>query len=229
LTLEASYNQTQNRIVTTKVLIPNTVNQITSYTNTDGFYNVNGRYNFTRPFFERKFTFEYSGEGSLNNNITFINNDKNTANNAVWRQELEFRLDLEDVVNLEIETSYSQNKTKYSQEGLDDRLTNRFEYGINGRNYFFEDLTIGYDFSKTINTGFDNSFVNNPAILRLFMEYKFLKHNMGTLRLDGFDLFDQNSGITRDVFDNVIVDRRVNRLGRYFMLSFIFRVRNFGG
>ena len=229
LSLEASYNQTENKIVTTKVLIPNTVNQETSYINTDGFYNLNGRYNITRPFFERKFTFEYSGGGSLNNNVTFINNERNTANNAVWRQEIELRLDLEDVVNLEIETSYSQNKTKYSQDGLDDRLTNRFEYGINGRNYFFEDLTLGYDFTKVVNTGFDNSFVNNPMILRLFMEYKFLKHNMGALRLDGFDLFDQNSGISRDVFDNVIVDRRVNRLGRYFMLSFIFRVRNFGG
>lgn len=229
LTLEASYNQTENKIVTTKELIPNTVNQITSYTNTGGFYNANGKYNITRPFFERKFTFEYSGEGWLNNNVTFINNERNTANNAVWRQEVELRLDLEDVVNLEIETSYSQNKTKYSQAGLDDRLTNRFEYGINGRNYFFEDLTLGYDFTKVVNTGFDNSFVNNPTILRLFMEYKFLKHDMGTLRLDGFDLFDQNSGISRDVFDNVIVDRRVNRLGRYFMMSFIFRVRKFGG
>jgi hypothetical protein len=48
------------------------------------------------------------------------------------------------------------------------------------------------------------------------------------LRLDGFDLFDENSGISRDVFDNVIVDRQVNRLGRYFMLSFIFKVNKFG-
>ncbi|RZM27899.1 MAG: hypothetical protein EOO88_11040 [Pedobacter sp.] len=166
---------------------------------------------------------------TVNNEVTFINNERNTANIAGWRQELELRLDLEDVVNLEIETSYSQNKVQYSQDGLDDRLTNRFEYGINGRNYFFEDLTLGYDFTKVVNTGFDNSFVNNPAILRLFMEYKFLKRGMGTLRLDGFDLFDQNSGVTRDVFDNVIVDRRVNRLGRYFMMSFIFRVNKFGG
>lgn len=229
LSANISYNQTENKIVTTKVLIPNTVNQVTSYTNTGGFYNLNGDYSYSKPFFERKFTIEYSGWGALRNNVAFIDDNRNVAKNAEWRQELEFRVDLENIVNFEIETSYSQNRTTYSQSTFEDRQTNRFEYGIEGRNYFFKDLTIGYDFTKQINSGYDNSFVRNPMLLRLFMEYKFLKKDMGTLRLDGFDLFDENSGISRDVFDNIIVDRQLNRLGRYFMLSFIFKVRKFGG
>lgn len=100
---------------------------------------------------------------------------------------------------------------------------------IEGRNYFFKDLTLGYDFTKQINSGFDNGAVRNPTLLRLSMEYKFMKNDMAAIRVEGFDLFDQNSGISRDVFDNVIVDRQVNRLGRYFMLSLIYRVRKFGG
>jgi hypothetical protein len=224
----ASYNQTQNKIVTTKLLIPGTLNQTTSYTNTDGFYNLHGDYYMGKPFMNRKFTIGYSGSGDLNNNVAFIDNNKNFGKNTVWRQELEFKVDLENIVNMEIETAYSQNKTEYSQEGFDDRLTRRYEYGIEGRNYFFKDLTLGYDLSKQINTGFNNSQVRNPTILRLFMEYKMMKKDRGTLRLDGFDLFDENSGISRDVFDNVIVDRQVNRLGRYFMLSFIFKVNKFG-
>ncbi|MFP5080957.1 outer membrane beta-barrel protein [Pedobacter sp. JCM 36344] len=223
-----SYSQTQNKIVTTKILVPGTLNQTTSYTNTDGFYNLKGDYYFSKPFMERKFSIGYSGYGELNNNVAFIDNNKNFGKNTVWRQELEFKVDLAEIMNLEIETSYSQNKTEYSQEGLDDRLTRRYEYGIEGRNYFFKDLTIGYDLTKQINLGFNNSQVRNPTILRLFMEYKLMKKDRGTLRIDGFDLFDQNSGISRDVFDNVIVDRQVNRLGRYFMLSFIYRLNKFG-
>ncbi len=224
----ARYSQTQNKIVTTKVLIPGTLNQTTSYTNTDGFYNVHGDYYIGKPFMSRKFTIGYSGSADFNNNVTFIDNNKNFGKNTVWRQELEFKVDLEDIVNLEIETGYSQNKTEYSQEGFEDRLTHRYEYGIEGRNYFFKDLTLGYDLTKQINTGFSNDQVRNPTILRLFMEYKMLKKNRGTIRVDGFDLFDENSGISRDVFDNVIVDRQVNRLGRYFMLSFIYRINKFG-
>jgi hypothetical protein len=223
-----SYSQTQNKIVTTKLLIPGTLNQTTSYTNTDGFYNFHGDYYMSKPFLSRKFSIGYSGSGDLNNNVAFIDNNKNFGKNTVWRQELEFKVDLENIVNLEIETSYSQNKTEYSEEGFDDRLTKRYEYGIEGRNYFFKDLTLGYDLSKQINTGFNNAQIRNPTILRLFMEYKLMKKDRGTLRLDGFDLLDENSGISRDVFDNVIVDRQVNRLGRYFMLSFIFKVNKFG-
>jgi hypothetical protein len=222
------FNQTQNKIVNTKILIPGTLNQSTSYTNTDGFYSLQGDYYVGKPFMERKFSIGYSGFGQLNNNVTFIDNNKNFGKNTVWRQELEFKVDLENIVNLEIETAYSQNKTEFSQEGSEDRLTKRYEYGIEGRNYFFKDLTIGYDLTKQINTGFNNAQVRNPTILRLFVEYKLMKKDRGTLRIDGFDLFDENSGISRDVFDNVIVDRQVNRLGRYFMLSFIFKVNKFG-
>lgn len=224
----ASFNQTQDKIVTTKVLVPGTVNQLTSYTNTNGFYNLKGDYFYSKPFFGRKFTIEYSGAASVGNNVAFIDNNRNVAKNTVWQQELEFKLDLKDIVDVEFEASYSQNHTSYSQSDFNDRQTNRFQYSVEGRNYF-KKFTLGYDFSKTINSGFDNSFVNNPMLLRLYAEYKFLKKDMGAFRLDGFDLFDQNSGISRDVFDNIIVDRQVNRLGRFFMLSFILRMQKFGG
>lgn len=224
------YERTEDRIVTTKNRVAGTVNQLTSYINTDGFYSLQGDYNISKPLSaERKFTIGYSGSGQLNNNISFTDDNKIAAKNMAWRQELEFRVDLKDIANFEIETSYSQNLTSYSSDAFTDRQSNRFEYGIEGRNYFFKDLSLGYDFSKQINSGFDNGSVRNPTLLRLSMEYKFMKNDMAAIRIEGFDLFDQNSGISRDVFDNVIVDRQVNRLGRYFMLSLIYRVRQFGG
>lgn len=224
------YEHTGDKIVTTKQQVPGTVNQLTSYINTDGYYSLQGDYNISRPFTsERKFSVGYSGSGQMNNNISFTDGSRIEAKNTSWRQELEFRVDLKDIVNLEFETSYSQNLTNYSTDAFSDRRSNRFEYGIEGRNYFFKDLTIGYDFTKQINTGFDNGNVRNPTLLRLYSEFRFLKNDMATVRLEGFDLLNQNSGISRDVFDNVIVDRQVNRLGRYFMVSLIYRIRKFGG
>ncbi|UKT65926.1 TonB-dependent receptor domain-containing protein [Pedobacter mucosus] len=224
------YERTNDRIVTIKQRVPGTVNQLTTYTNTDGYYTIQGDYNISRPLSpERKFTLEYSGSGQLNNNISFTDESRIDAKNTSWRQELEFRVDLKDIANFEVETSYSQNSTSYSNDAFEDRLSNRFEYGIEGRNYFLKDITLGYNFSKQVNSGFDNGITRNPTLLRLSLEYKFLKNKMAAVQIEGFDLFDQNSGISRDVFDNVIVDRQVNRLGRYFMLSLIYRVRNFGG
>jgi hypothetical protein len=224
-----NYNQTQDKIVTTKILIPNTVNQVTSYTNTDGFYSLRGDYSYGKPFAERKYTLTYSGSAYLNNNVAFINLDKNIAKNYMVRQELEFQVNVKDVVDLRLETSYSINKTEYSQANFSDRKTNTLGFELRGRNYFFKDLTIGYDFRKTINSGFDNGIIRNPTILRLYTEYRFLKGNSGSLRFEGNDLLNQETGITRDVFDNVIIDRQINRLGRYFLLTFTLRMNKFGG
>jgi len=222
-----SFSQTENKIVTTKIQVPETINQVTSYTNTDGFYNIRGDYSYSKPFADRKFTIVWEGGASLNNNIAFNDNVRINAKNFLVNQGLEFKLDLKDIVDLGFKTSYSINKTHYSQS-FEDRQTNRLMFSLEGRNYFFKDLSLGYDFSKAINSGFNNAAVKNPTLLRLYMEYRFLKGNMGTIRLQGFDLFNQNEGISRDVFDNVIVDRQTNRLGRYFLMTFGLRLSKFG-
>lgn len=224
-----SFNQTQNKIVTTKVQIPNTVNQLTSYTNTDGFYSLKGDFSYGKPFAERKFTITYSSSAYLNNNVAFIDLNKNIAKNLMVRQEIEFKIDIKDIIDAAFETSYAVNKTQYSQSSFSDRQTNSLGIQFRGRNYFFKDLTLSYNLRKTINSGFDNGIVKNPTILRLYTEYRFLKGNNGTIRFEGNDLFNQNTGISRDVFDNIIIDRQINRLGKYFMLSFFYRLNKFGG
>jgi hypothetical protein len=161
--------------------------------------------------------------------VAFIDQNRNVAKNYLVRQELEFEVDVNDVIDVELETSYAINKTQYSQSNFTDRQTNSLSFQLRGRNYFFKDLTLGYDLRKTINTGFDDGIVRNPTILRLYTEYRFLKGNNGTIRFEGNDLLNQNTGISRDVFDNIIIDRQINRLGQYFMLSFAMRLNKFGG
>ena len=52
---------------------------------------------------------------------------------------------------------------------------------------------------------------------------------MMTVRFQGFDLFNQNTGITRTVNETTITDSRVLRLARYFLLSANIRLAKFGG
>ena len=98
---------------------------------------------------------------------------------------------------------------------------------INGKNYF-KDLTIGYDFSRAINYGF-SGIATNPNILNMYAEYRFLKGKMMTVKLQGLDLFNQNTGITRTIGENTVTDSRTNRLGRYFLLSVNWRLAKFKG
>ncbi|MNN52485.1 hypothetical protein D3C81_1671870 [compost metagenome] len=59
------------------------------------------------------------------------------------------------------------------------------------------------------------------------MEYTFGRNNLGMLRFQGFDLMNQNTGISRAVVGNDILDVRNNRLARYFMLSLNIRLQKY--
>jgi hypothetical protein len=221
-------NQTKNKIVTTKVIIADSLKEKTSYINTDGFYNMNGFYSLSKPFADRKYTLTYFGNAAFSNNIAFTNEERNIGKNLDIRQGLKFRLDLEDVVDAELNTAYSFNSTSYSSAAFAGRQVHRVIIQLGGRNYFFSNWTLGYDLSYTINSGY-NTGNASPTLLNIYVERRFLKGNKGTIRLAGFDVFNQNTGISRDVFDNKIIDRQNNRLARYFMLSFNYRLQDFGG
>ncbi len=141
-----------------------------------------------------------------------------------------FRIDFTDIVDVDLNGSYTINKTitRYTTyTGSTEVRT--LNFGINGKNYFFKDWTLGYDFTKIINTGYISTVNSNPTLLNLYVERRFLKKNAGTLRIQGFDLFNQNTGISRTVNGTTITDVQNQRLGRYFLLSFNLRLQKFVG
>ncbi|MDF3078415.1 MAG: hypothetical protein K0S09_2304 [Sphingobacteriaceae bacterium] len=225
----ASASQVSNRIVTRKMLLADTFNQVTTYQNTNGFYNLKGNYSFSQPFHERMFTATYYGNANFSNNIAYTNNERNVGKNLVLKQGLKFRVDIKNHVDAEFEASYAINKTNYTAENFIDRRTNTLNVGISGRSFFFKDLTLGYDVLKSINSGYSYANKTNPFIINSYLEYRFMKGNKGSVRVHGFDLLNQNNGIERDVFDNVIVDSQTNRLSRYFLMSFNLNINKFGG
>jgi hypothetical protein len=57
---------------------------------------------------------------------------------------------------------------------------------------------------------------------------KFLKNKQGELRLSVFDLLKQNQSIVRTVTDTYIEDVQNQVLQQYFMLTFSYKLKNFG-
>ena len=94
---------------------------------------------------------------------------------------------------------------------------------------FFKNWTLGYDLTKIINTGYLNTKNSNPLLLNMFFERRFLKNNKATIRFQAFDIFNQNTGISREVNGTTVTDVQNNRLGRYYLLTFNFRLQKFAG
>lgn len=225
-----SFDQTDNKIVNSRVNNPSGTGRTVSYLNTNGFYQVNGNGSYTQPFFNRKFTATVSFNASYSNNISYTDNQRNRGSNWNIRPGTNLRVDISDVMDAGFTADYTiyRTTTKYT-EYTNTTKAKTLNLGVNGKNYFFKDLTLGYDLSKVINYNFSSNVNANPLILNVYAEYRFLKNKLATVRLQGFDLFNENTGISRTISETMIIDSRNNRLARYFLVSFNYRLQKFGG
>lgn len=234
-----SFTSTQDKIVsntrpitvgtTSGTTSRNNTIQETRYLNTDGFYSANGNYAYSKPFANRKFTVTLNGGANFNNNISYLNDVRNVGKNWVFNQGARIRIDIDSLMDTEVSGNYSVNTTNYSIPSFISTDARTWTLGLDGRNYFFKGWILGYNLTQTINHGFSSTVKANPTLLSTYVEYQFLKGNIGALRFQAFDLFNQNTGVTRSVSGNQIIDTRTNRLGRYFMLSFAIRLQKFAG
>ncbi|MEN0054338.1 MAG: TonB-dependent receptor [Mucilaginibacter sp.] len=232
-----SFSETQNAIVAnvSPINMPGlpadsaSTNQQTHYLNTNGLYSVSGNYAFSKPFANRKFTVTASGSAGYSNNVSYIEDQRNTGKNWVLSQGLKLRTDIDSIMDTEISGNYSINSTRYSLKSSPNTDASTWTLGLDGRNYFFYSWVLGYNLTQTINHGFSSTVKANPTLLSTYLEYQFLAKHIASLRFQAFDLFDENKGVTRTVSGNQIIDTRTNRLGRYFMLSFSLRLQKFKG
>ncbi|CAN5759849.1 outer membrane beta-barrel protein [soil metagenome] len=224
-----SYDRTNNKIVTSRINNPSGTGTSTTYLNTNGFYGYNANTSFTKPFANRKYVAGISLAGNYDNNLSFTDGQKNKGNNWNFRPSASFRYDVKDRIDVTFRTSYSmfQTTTRYVNETRSAKAqTLRFD--LSGRNYF-NNLTIGYDYSKSLNYSYGGSGNENPSILNLSAEYRFLKKKNLTVKFQAFDIFDKYTGLQRRINASTITDVRTSRLGRFFLLSASFRVNKFAG
>ena len=241
-----NFTQTDNKIVAKTVTFPRNYPAnphlagtiLTQYTNANGYYGASAFYLYAKPWEKRKYTLLINGNISYNNNISYIGNvdsttfaetdQKNVAKNLVLTQGLRFRVNITDIIDAEVNSSYSINHSVNSIPQAD--VNNNFKtinLGVNGKNYVWKDWTLSYDYTKTIYKGYTGA--TNPNILNTYVERRFLKGNVGTLRFSVNDVFNENTGFTSTQTGSYITQSNVNRLGRYYLLTFTLRLQKFAG
>ncbi len=253
-----SYNTINDQVVTQTTTYPRNFTQatldanptlknlqntnLTTYRNADGYYQANAFAVYSKPFAERKYTLFLNGNVSYNNNVGYSNTvdslnrasefEKNISKNLVFTPGVRFRVNIDDIVDAEVNSSYSINRTvsTIGNNPLFNQNTNvrTLNLGVNGKNYFWKDWTLSYDFTRFINYGYSVP-VTNPNILNVYVERRFLKNNVATIRLSGLDLLNQNRGFTSSDNGNITTQSNVNRLSRYVLLTFSLRLRKFAG
>jgi hypothetical protein len=160
------------------------------------------------------------------NDVTFTDSKENIGKN--WTVAQNLRLQINPNANVEINPSigYRSTQVNYTLTDNDTRVST-WNYDLNGKVYFFKTFIVGWDISKNVNNGY-TAINNNPLIVNTYLEKQFFKRR-GTFRIQGYDLKNEGTvfGISQDA--NTITKSQTNRLTRYYMATFSFRIQKFPG
>ncbi len=217
--------------------------------NANGYYNVLGFYAYSKPFKNRKYVINFNGSLNFNHNISLtdsvritgnsleqnLNRRKINGNNWIITQGFNFEYNYKDILELGTGVSYSLNDNKFKSAdgktltGFQNTSSNAWTLSSNMNLNITKTLVLKYDFDYTINSGLASGVNGNLAIMNASLEKQLFKKKNGIIRLAAFDLFNQNSNISRTVSGPSIIDTRTNRLTRYFMATFTYRLQRFAG
>jgi hypothetical protein len=217
--------------------------------NVNGYYNVLGFYAYSKPYKNRKYVLTFNGSLNFNHNISLtdsvrivgnsleqdLNRNKINGNNWIITQGFNFEYNYKEILELGTGISYSLNDNKFKSAtskpitGFQNTSSNAWTLSSNMNLNITKTLVLKYDFDYTINSGLASGVNKNLAIMNASLEKQLFKKKNGIIRLAAFDLFNQNSNISRQVQGNSIFDTRSNRLTRYFMATFTYRLQRFAG
>ena len=222
---------TQDKIVNSTRLLPKGI-QETSYLNSNGYYTVLAFYNISKPIKNRKYVFNIGGNISYNNNVSFLIDslnvsNKNTGKNWVIGERFSTDIKIKKWLETTFSANYSLNNSKYSLQTDLNSNTVGWTLSNNARFFLPKDFIISYDIDKTINTGYSTNVNTNPLIISTTIEKQLFKKKNGSIKLQGLDLLNENIGISRTVSSTGYTDARTNRLGRYFLMTFVYRLNKF--
>ncbi|MBS7565450.1 outer membrane beta-barrel protein [Mucilaginibacter sp. Bleaf8] len=249
-----SFTQTNNKIVTKLVDVPKGGNlktnpfysqiqgsNLATYQNADGYYSGSGMVTYAKPWKNRRYTLYLRGMVNYTNNIGYLGAvdsitaietvQKNIAKNWQFTPEIRFRTDITDIIDAQAGVSYAVNRTNNSLQDNRAQANSNFRtlaLTFTGKNYLWKNWTISYDYYRNVFYGYDVD-VTNPNILNGYVERRFLKNNAATIRAAVFDVFNENRGYTVTNSGTSTTQSSVNRLGRYFLLTFTFRLQKFAG
>lgn len=223
----ATYTATQDSVLTPTVTLYKG-SQLSKPINLDGYYSLRSFFTFGFPLKAIKSNlnlnagFGYSRLPGLLNKVENLSHNYNYNFGAVVSSNISEYIDF----NL----SYSINFNDVTNS-IRPSLNNHFYTQSLGLSTNF--LTKGGTFfqneiSNQSYKGFTDGFNQSYWLWNMAIGQKFLKNQDGELKLSVFDLLNQNKSIVRDVTESYIQDTRNQVLKQYFMLTFTYKLKNFG-
>lgn len=203
--------------------------QLSKPVNLDGYVSARSFFTYGFPLKFIKSNLNWNGGIGYARQPGLINNVKNVSNNYNYNLGAVLASNISEYVDFTL--SYSANINTV-ENTLQPNLNNNYFTSSTGVNFnllskngwFFNN-----DLSNQLYKGLISSSMNQDYWLwNMAIGKKFLKNQAGELRLSVFDLLKQNRSIAVNVTDSYIQNVQNQVLQQYFMLTFTYKLKNFG-
>ncbi|TDX82617.1 outer membrane beta-barrel protein [Epilithonimonas xixisoli] len=142
---------------------------------------------------------------------------------------INLRLNLKEILDVTSSASLNYNFSNYTNYRVDKTRSAQQNYAFGIVNYFLKsNLFFTNDLNVTKNNNISAGFNRTSYFWNASVNYKFYKKQM-TVRFNINDVLNQRQNAIRNIGDNYIEDREDLVLRRYFMLSIMMNLSQFGG
>lgn len=161
---------------------------------------------------------------NYSNNIFWLNGKEDRINNYVWQGKLAVENRYQSTIAAELGFGININHADYQEN-------NNYNQTLNTQQVYTDAtwfISEKWDFSLVAqHKWFNDSKLESLNFVDLSVSH-YLLDNKLEITLEGNNLFGENEVFQQNAFENSINTSSVNRLGRYFLLKFNYKFRQFG-
>jgi hypothetical protein len=222
-------SRTDNKIVNSTAFNPSGA-QTTRPVNTNGYYTVTGFLVLGRAlkFQDQRVNLNLNTNLTYNQGTSFVNERANLAQNWLIGQGLSLNTNLYDKLDVNLAGNISLQSAKYSLQPQQ----NTTYLNQTGTLDLYYQLPLRFTFTTNVTFnhygGTSGSYNQSFTLLNMALARQLFKQKQGELRLQVFDLLNQNRSVVRNVTDTYVEEVQSRVLNRYFTLSFVYNLRKFG-
>lgn len=202
--------------------------RLTKPVNLDGYWSVRSFLTFGLPLNFIKSNLNLNAGVSYSRIPGLIDNVENLSNNYNYNIGAVIASNINEYVDFTLSYSANFNEVRNS---IQPQLNNNYFNHVAGiqvnllskKGWLFQN-----DVTNQLFSGLTEGFNQSYWLWNMAVGKKFLKDQKGELKLSVFDLLKQNQAITRVATETYIEDVQNDVLQQYFMLTFTYKLRNFG-
>jgi hypothetical protein len=223
----ATYTASQDSVLTNTITLYKG-SQISKPVNLNGYLSARSFFTFGMPLKFIKSNLNWNAGLSYMKLPGLINNVSNVSNTYNYSLGAVLSSNISEYVDFNL--SYSANINVIKNTIRPDLNSNYFSQsaGIQANLLTKKGLFFQNDLSNQYYNGLSDGFNQNYWLWNIAVGQKFLKNQAGELKLSVFDLLKQNKSITRTTTASYIEDDKNQVLQQYFMLTFTYKLKNFG-